>query len=121
MAQTLPAGLKELLDELEDYAPVVPDEVTHHALRQSGYDCKDARTVRFISIAAQRFLAQVLEEAHNAHKLRQMAPAPKLKEAGYDPRDRRDLLTTEDLIKALDEYGVKVPRAPYYTTSTKPQ
>lgn len=23
MAQTLPAGLKELLDELEDYAPVV--------------------------------------------------------------------------------------------------
>jgi hypothetical protein len=71
--------------------------------------------VRLISVAAQRFLAQVrrgscclssalpascpalaladvlaahppshqvLEEAHNAHKLRQLAPAPKLKEAG---------------------------------------
>jgi hypothetical protein len=74
MAQALPPGLKELLNELEEYAPVVrrrcsrrgglckrgrcraclptlsavqtqvPDEVTQHALRQSGYDCKDVRT-----------------------------------------------------------------------------
>ncbi|KAL4448144.1 hypothetical protein ABPG75_005363 [Micractinium tetrahymenae] len=119
MAQTLPAGLKELLDELEDYAPAVPDELTQHALRQSGYDCKDVRTVRLISVAAQRFLAQVLEEAHNVHKLRQMAPAAKLKEAGYDPKDKRELLTTEDLVKACEEYGVKVARAPYLTA--KPQ
>lgn len=71
--QQLPAGLKELLAELEDYAPTVrrqragrpsltsfwraggsvplapcylqvPDQVTQHALRQSGYDCKDVRT-----------------------------------------------------------------------------
>lgn len=119
MAQSLPTGLKELLDEVEDYAPAVPDEVTQHALRQSGYDCKDVRTVRLISIAAQRFLAQVLEEAHSVHKLRQMAPAVKLKEAGYDPKDRRELLTAEDLVKALEEHGVSVGRAPYY--SAKPQ
>ncbi|EFN56271.1 hypothetical protein CHLNCDRAFT_145129 [Chlorella variabilis] len=118
--QQLPAGLKELLAELEDYAPTVPDQVTQHALRQSGYDCKDVRTVRMISVAAQRFVAQVLEEAYNAHKLRQMAPAAKLKEAGYDPKDKRELLTVEDLLKALEEYGVKAGRPPYYTTA-KPQ
>ena len=45
----------------------------------------------------------MLEEAHNAHKLRQMAPAAKLKEQGFDPKDKRDLLTVEDLVKALGE------------------
>ena len=45
----------------------------------------------------------MLEEAYNAHKLRQMAPAAKLKEAGYDPKDKRELLTVEDLLKALEE------------------
>jgi hypothetical protein len=44
----------------------------------------------------------VLEEAHNAQKLRQMAPAPRLKEQGYDA-SKRELLTVEDLQKALEE------------------
>lgn len=71
---SLPPGLKELLNELESYAPAVrrttpscclseecflssytppndaclaaqvPDEITQYAMRQSGYDCKDVRT-----------------------------------------------------------------------------
>lgn len=81
MSTSLPPGLKELLNELEEYAPAVrgyehadtsrrrlcrqlrgvpasarlltslapvrvqvPDEVTQHALRTSGYECKDPRT-----------------------------------------------------------------------------
>ncbi|KAL4853032.1 Transcription initiation factor TFIID subunit 10 [Chlorella vulgaris] len=112
---SLPPGLKELLNDLESYAPAVPDEITQYAMRQSGYDCKDVRTVRMISLAAQRFVAQVLEEAYNTHKLRQMAPAAKLKEAGFDPKDKRELLTVEDLQKAMEEYGVKSRRPPYYT------
>ncbi|PRW45195.1 zinc phosphodiesterase ELAC 2-like isoform X2 [Chlorella sorokiniana] len=70
-----------------------------------------------VSLAAQRFIAQVLEEAHNTHKLRQMAPAAKLKEQGFDPKDKRDMLSVEDLVKALGEHGVKLGRAPYYTTA----
>ena len=45
---------------------------------------------------------QVLEEAHNAQKLRQMAPPARLKEQGYD-QSKRELLTVEDLQKALEE------------------
>lgn len=61
--------------------------------------------MRLVSLAAQRFVAQVLEEARQAHKHRQLAPAAKLKEQGWDPRDKRELLQTEDLVKALEEVG----------------
>jgi chemotaxis receptor (MCP) glutamine deamidase CheD len=60
-----------------------------------------------VSLAAQRFVAQVLEEASNAHQMRKMAPPAKLKEAGYDPKDKRDLLTVEDLVKAMEEVGTE--------------
>lgn len=63
------------------------------------------RSVRLVSLAAQRFVAQVLEEAMQAHKHRQLAPAAKLKEQGWDPRDKRELLQAEDLVKALEEVG----------------
>lgn len=61
--------------------------------------------LRLVSLAAQRFVAQVLEEASNVHQMRKMAPPAKLKEAGYDPKDKRDLLTVEDLVKAMEEVG----------------
>ena len=54
---------------------------------------------------------QVLEEARNAAKLRQLAPPAKLKEAGYDPRDKRDVLTVEDLVKAMGEVRAAVAAA----------
>ena len=47
---------------------------------------------------------QVLEEAHNAQKLRQMAPSVRLKEQGYGEQ-KQELLTVEDLQKALEEVG----------------
>ena len=42
--EPLPAGLKELLHELKDYTPAVPDELTDYALRQRGVDSRDVRT-----------------------------------------------------------------------------
>ncbi len=77
-----------------------------HALRKSGYDCHDKRTLRLVSLAAQKFLAGVLDEAVNVHKRRKLAPAQHLKAEGYNVKDKRVVLITEDLSEALKEVGV---------------
>eukprot|EP00887_Chlorella_sp_A99_P000502 scaffold17.g502.t1 len=118
MAASLPSGLKDLLDSLED---VVPDEVTQYALRKAGVDCKDVRTLRLVSVAAQKFAAGVLDEAVNVAKRKRLAPAAHLRAQGMDPKDRRVVLTTEDLTEALQDYGINVNKAPYYADASKQQ
>jgi hypothetical protein len=61
------------------------------------------RRTRLVSVAAQRFVAGVLDEALNVHKRRKMGPVAHLKAEGFDARDKRLVLTTEDLAEALRE------------------
>lgn len=117
MAAELPPGLKPLLEELDDTVTTVPDEVTQYALRKAGVDCKDVRTLRLVSVAAQKFVAGVLDEAVNTQKRRRLAPPAHQRAQGLDPKDKRLALTTEDLSSALADYGVSVKRAPYYADS----
>lgn len=60
-------------------------------------------SVRLVSLAAQRFIASLLDEAINVHKRRKLAPASQLKADGHNVRDKRAVLTTEELVEALKE------------------
>lgn len=66
-----------------------------------------------VSLAAQRFVASVLEDAANIAKRRRLAPAAHLRAEGY-PRERVLTLTTEDVAEALGECGVTVKPTPYF-------
>lgn len=59
--------------------------------------------LRLVSVAAQHFVAAVLDEAINLGKRRRMAPAQHLRNEGHNPRDRRQILSSEDLGEALQE------------------
>lgn len=61
------------------------------------------RRLRLVSLATQRFLASILDEAINIHKRRRLAPAAQLRADGHDPRDKRVVLSTEELAEALKE------------------
>lgn len=113
----LPQGTAELLSELEDYTPTVPDELTQHYLRRGGYDCKDVKLLRVISIAAQRFVAGVVNDSLQLSKRRRLTSTAKLREQGYNPKDKRLVLTPDDLSVALREYGVNLRSAPYFVDS----
>ncbi|KFM26282.1 Transcription initiation factor TFIID subunit 10 [Auxenochlorella protothecoides] len=112
--------LKNFIDSLEDAQLAVPDELTQYALRRTGHECVDTRTVRLVSLAAQRFIASLLDEAINVHKRRKLAPASQLKADGHNVRDKRAVLTTEELVEALKECGVNAKVAPYYADQPKP-
>lgn len=72
------------------------------------------RRVRLVSLAAQKFVAEAAHDAKQAHARRQKQPVARLKEAGYTARDKRPVLTSEDLAEALQQYGVNVQRPAYF-------
>lgn len=59
--------------------------------------------VRLVSLAAQSFLAGVTHDALQVAKRRKQASAWRQKELGYNARDQRLVLTSEDVAEALKE------------------
>lgn len=65
--------------------------------------------VRLISLAAQKFISEIANDALQHCKVR----SSNLPTKNNKTKDRRYTLTMEDLTPALAEYGVTV-RKPYY-------
>ena len=59
--------------------------------------------VRLVSLAAQKFVAEVTHDALQLWKQQRQAPQQKLREQGIDPKDRRPVLSMEHVANALQE------------------
>ena len=58
-------------------------------------------------------MAQIAQDARCAQQRSEMKAREK-SERGYDARDKRAVLTMEDVSAALGEYGVDVRKPPYF-------
>nr|XP_019707589.1 transcription initiation factor TFIID subunit 10 [Elaeis guineensis] len=94
------SALAEFLASLMDYTPTIPDELVEHYLSRSGFHCPDLRLTRLVAVAAQKFISEVASDALQHCKARQAAP---VKDKSKQPKDKRLVLTMEDLSKALRE------------------
>ncbi|XP_028551188.1 transcription initiation factor TFIID subunit 10 isoform X2 [Dendrobium catenatum] len=87
------AALTEFLSSLMDYTPTIPDELVEHYLGKSGFQCPDLRL----------------------HcKARLSAP---VKDKSKQPKEKRLVLTMDDLSRALREYGVNLKHPDYFADS----
>jgi hypothetical protein len=84
-------------------APPWPDEL--------GVGGVGVCSTRLVSVAAQKFVAGIAEEAHWYAEQRQQASVKSKVDAGYDVRDKRKVLTTEDLAAAMKEVCLLLPLA----------
>ncbi|KAJ1641302.1 transcription initiation factor TFIID subunit 10-like protein [Pavlovales sp. CCMP2436] len=100
--------VEDLLAAMESFVPTIPEEVTHHYLRQSGFQTSDERIVRLVTLAAQKFASDVVQDSLQRCKWRREALR------GKDRIDGRLVLATEDLTEALKEHGVTVVKPLYY-------
>ncbi|MCO5561205.1 hypothetical protein L7F22_014826 [Adiantum nelumboides] len=66
--------LVDFLSSVVDYLPVIPDELAQYYLNRSGFQCPDLRVTRLISIATQKFISEIVNDAFQLCKLRQTAP-----------------------------------------------
>lgn len=103
-------NLAEFLNQLEDYVPTIPDAVTVNYMHRAGFEDVDPRIVRLISLASQKFVSDIAHDALQHCKMRGSGQSSR--KLG---KDKRYTLTMDDLSPALNEYGVHVKKAPYFT------
>ncbi|KAK2100802.1 hypothetical protein P7K49_022150 [Saguinus oedipus] len=100
--------LVDFLMQLEDYTPTIPDAVTGYYLNRAGFEASDPRIIRLISLAAQKFISDIANDALQHCKMKGTASGSSRSKSKYT-------LTMEDLTPALSEYGINVKKPHYFT------
>ncbi len=91
-------------------SPQIPDSLANHFLHAAGFDSSDPRMSRLISLACQKFLSDIINEAFTHCKLKGAAPVGK----GNKKQEKKFILALEDLTPILNDYGITVKKPMYY-------
>eukprot|EP01027_Heterolobosea_sp_BB2_P010048 GEZU01014794.1.p1 GENE.GEZU01014794.1~~GEZU01014794.1.p1 ORF type:complete len:133 (-),score=27.48 GEZU01014794.1:119-517(-) len=67
-----------------------------------------------ISLAAQKFISEIANDSLQYCKIRQQNPLYRDKNAA---KEKRYVLTTEDLAASMKEYGISIKKPEYYANS----
>ncbi|KAI0372811.1 transcription initiation factor IID TAF10 subunit [Pilatotrama ljubarskyi] len=111
--------LAEFLLMLDDYEPLIPNEVTEYYLQRVGFDCDDVRLKRLLSLAAQKFVSDIAADAYQHARIRANAAGGRSRATqSSGPASVRDktktTLTMDDLSAALAEYGINSRKPEFY-------
>ncbi|ANB12502.1 Taf10p [Sugiyamaella lignohabitans] len=136
-------SLKELLNSMDEYAPIIPDAVTDFYLAKAGFETSDRRIKRLLALATQKFVSDIASDAYQYSRIRSatsvsnssnpqararalmagMSGAAGAQAGGAStgstapgpPGNQGKLvLTMEDLGNALSEYGVNIRTPDFY-------
>ena len=104
--------LADFLMQLEDYTPTIPDAVTKYYLSTAGFETSDPRILRLVSLATQKFVSDVANDALQHCKMRGTGgPGP----SGHKKnKDRKLVMTVDDLSHALQDQGISIKKPPYF-------
>ncbi|TQS33758.1 hypothetical protein Golomagni_05887 [Golovinomyces magnicellulatus] len=67
------ASLREFLNQIDDFAPIIPDAVTHYYMTKAGLPPPpqtDARLARLLALATQKFVADIAADAYQYSRIR---------------------------------------------------
>ncbi|KAJ6581327.1 transcription initiation factor IID TAF10 subunit [Mycena capillaripes] len=112
--------LAEFMLMLDDYEPLIPNEVTDYYLQRVGFECEDVRLKRLLSLAAQKFVSDIAADAYQHARIRTNAAGGRARTnqpftgPGSAKDKTRTTLTMEDLSSALSEYGINSRKPEFY-------
>jgi transcription initiation factor TFIID subunit 10 len=95
---------EQFIGSLQDFTPLIPDEIVDFYLKQTGFNCPDQKMTRLIALAAQKFLSDIVHETRQYHDKSQSTSGPK----------KKVILTMEHLQKTLDDYGINTRKQEYF-------
>lgn len=107
-------ALSDFLLQLENYNPSIPDSVVSHYLNQSGFDSQDPRLVRLIGLASQKFLSDIVNDALQHCKMRTSSQLNQASKNQKGPKEKKYVMTMDDLSPALQEYGITAKKPHYF-------
>ncbi|XP_073221744.1 transcription initiation factor TFIID subunit 10 isoform X3 [Cicer arietinum] len=114
------SALSDFLASLIDYTPTIPDELVEHYLAKSGFQCPDVRLWDQIGSCCHSEICcrncRRCSPVNCRHSKARQASIPKDKR-DRQQKDKRLVLTMEDLSKALREYGVNLRHQEYFADS----
>ncbi|XP_034667195.1 transcription initiation factor TFIID subunit 10 [Drosophila subobscura] len=112
------ADLDELLRQLEDYTPTIPDALTVNMLKSAGFAKVDPQIVRLVSVSAQKFISDIANDALQHCKTRttniQHSSGHSSSKDKKNPKDRKYTLAMEDLVPALADHGITMRKPQYF-------
>ncbi|KAG0664185.1 Transcription initiation factor TFIID subunit 10 [Maudiozyma exigua] len=132
--------LEEILELMDDNAPIIPDSVTEYYMRKNGFDCTDIRVKRLLALATQKFISDIANDAYEYSRIRSsvavsnannaQARARQLMQGQQQPGQQqitqqqqqqnekttasKVVLTVDDLSSAVQEYGLNIGRPDFY-------
>ncbi|KAK4120369.1 transcription initiation factor IID, TAF10 subunit [Parathielavia appendiculata] len=66
-------SLKEFMNKMDDYAPIIPDAVTNYYMTRAGLPPPpqtDPRLARLLALATQKFIADIAADAYQYSRIR---------------------------------------------------
>merc|ERR1712118_149626 len=109
-AQAEPEALEELMSSLNDFTPLLPDEVTRFYLERSGFHAEDSRLVRLVSLSVHKFLADVSSDCVQLARMQQNIPASRERDRDRDrERERQTVAAPAQGMQEQDASGNEAP------------
>ncbi|EDV23833.1 uncharacterized protein TRIADDRAFT_26945 [Trichoplax adhaerens] len=102
--------LAQFIQNIDDYTPTIPDDVTTYHLNRAGFDTTDPRVIRLISLTSQKFVSDIVGDAMQQCKMRSSSQNNK-----KGAKDKQYCLTMEDLAAAANEYGIHIKKPHYFS------
>ena len=125
--------LKEILEMMDEYAPIIPDAVTDYYLAKNGFECSDKRIKRLLALATQKFISDIAGDAYEYSRIRSSSAVynssnPQVRAralaasqlgvqntTGSSGNNQgKIVLTMNDLSSALGEYGLNINKPDFY-------
>ncbi|EDW54046.1 transcription initiation factor TFIID subunit 10 [Drosophila sechellia] len=110
--------MDELVKQLEDYSPTIPDALTMHILKTAGFCTVDPKILRLVSVSAQKFISDIANDALQHCKTRttniQHSSGHSSSKDKKNPKDRKYTLAMEDLVPALADHGITMRKPQYF-------
>ncbi|GMM49637.1 Taf10 protein [Starmerella bacillaris] len=111
-------SLKELLNSMDEFSPIIPDAVTDYFLSRSGFKTTDHRIKRLMALATQKFIGDIASDAYQFSRIRAQTAnsgsGTSRSRVGPGSNTGRVVLTMESLMGVLGDYGVDAERPDYY-------
>jgi transcription initiation factor TFIID subunit 10 len=107
----------DFLGSLDEYVPIIPDELTNQYLARAGFKCDDVTATRLVSLATQKFVSDIVFDATKVAEQRTRGGAGRGKAATQPKKQQeRVSLSLDDVSSALKEYGVAVRRPEFFAS-----